>query len=181
MLIFLITECLKYLLSSTVEMISLLLLVKWSTKVLIFHLNENSLHSGWSFIYLFFELYNRETKDKEHGVRYSRLNSLSSSLAPLCLSVASDVTTLCSPEPRHKAQRLLVPTLAWRHLQRSWNAIITTGDFLNNDSGHLLYSGTSKPPAGSVQGQLDMRPAQLLEITTFTLGLNYPPPVSSLP
>lgn len=35
-------------------------------------------------------------------------------------------------------QRLLVVTLAWRHLERSQYVILTAGHILNNDNGHLL-------------------------------------------
>lgn len=35
-------------------------------------------------------------------------------------------------------QRLLVGTLAWRHLERSRDVILTAGHILNNDNRHLL-------------------------------------------
>lgn len=80
----------------------------------------------------------------------------------------------------HKAQRLLAVTLARRHLERSWDITITSGDILNNDSGHLLYGSTRKTPAGSAQGQPDMTLGQGSEITTFAPGLNCAPPVALL-
>lgn len=41
------------------------------------------------------------------------------SFLSLFLFVSIDVMALCSPAPGQKAQRLLVVTLAWRHLERS--------------------------------------------------------------
>lgn len=93
------------------------------------------------------------------------------SFLSFCLSLL--MVALCSPELGQEVHRLLVLTLAWSYIERSRDKIITAGDILINDSGHLLYRCTQKP----LQGQPDTALGQISIITTFTPGLNCPPPV----
>jgi len=95
--------------------------------------------------------------DEKKNMRNTMFSAAAVALCPLCrplsalslsLSLSVDVTALYSTEPRHKAQKLLVLTLAGRHLERSWDVIITAGGIRDNDSGHLLYRSTSKPLQG---------------------------------
>lgn len=72
-------------------------------------------------------------RGKRDRTVFRRAHFLSLSLTVFVWCYGSMFT--CTRTGEH---RLLVVTLAWRHLERSRYVILTAGHILNNDNGHLL-------------------------------------------